>query len=435
MKRILLVDDDPLVLRIYGEGLRLRGFEVESAEDGLAAAKFLQKTKPDAVVLDLMMPKLSGVEVLKYVRNRPDLAKVPVVVLSNAYMTDLAREAAAAGANKGLIKVACTPAIMAETLERLLNGEDTSGEGTQLLCAPAAESPQRGTETEPSGARARSPGASSTRSPAGAFFRPLLPSEGQTETQTMMKVREDFLERGPATLATVRGLFRAFHKAANDAQRSVRLDSLYTQVHFLTVAARVGECHRLTQMASVLEALLLELTSYPARITPSVFRTVAIAVDFLGILFDHDQKAASGFAPAAQTLALVLDDDAVCRQVIVSALRNAHFIAEDAGDPISALPWLSNKQYGLIVLDMEMPGMDGLDFCRRARQLPGYQHTPVIFVTGHSAFEHRVKGALSGAQDLIAKPIFPMELAVKALTQTMKSQLLTSPDRDRTTRA
>jgi len=56
-------------------------------------------------------------------------------------------------------------------------------------------------------------------------------------------------------------------------------------------------------------------------------------------------------------------------------------------------------------------------------------------VTGHSEFEHRVKGALSGAQDLIAKPIFPMELAVKALTQTMKSQLLTSPDRDRTTRA
>jgi CheY-like chemotaxis protein len=435
MKRILLVDDDPLVLRIYGDGLRLRGFEVESAEDGLAAAKCLQKTKPDAIVLDLMMPKLSGVEVLKYVRGQPDLAKVPVVVLSNAYMTDLAREAAAAGATKGLIKVACTPELMAETLASLLNGEDTSGEGTQLLCAPAAESPERGAETETPRAPTRSPGAPSTQSPAGAFSRQMLPSEGQTETHKITKVREDFLERGPATLSTVRSLFRAFHKAAGDSQRSVQLDSLYTQVHFLTVAARVGECHRLAQMASVLEALLLELTSYPARISPSVFRTVAIAVDFLGILFEHDRKAASGFTPAAQTLALVLDDDAVCRRVIVSALRNAQFEVEGAGDPVSTLPWLSKKHYGLIVLDMEMPGMDGFEFCRRLRQLPGYQDTPVIHVTAHSEFENRVKGALSGGQDLITKPIFPMELAVKAVTQTMKSQLLTSPDRHRTTGA
>ncbi len=428
MKRILLVDDDPLVLRIYGDGLRRRGFEVETAEDGLAAARFLQKVKPEAIVLDLMMPRLSGVEVLKYVRSRSDLAKVPVVVLSNAYMSDLAREAAAAGADKGLIKVACTPAIMAETLESLLNGEETGGEGPQVLCAPAGGSAERGTETEPRGA-------SSTQSPAGAFFRQLLPSEGPTETQDMKKVREDFLERGRATLASVRSLFRAFHKAGNEADRNLRLESLYTQVHFLTAAARAGECHHLAQMASVLEALLLELTSYPARMSPSVFRTVAIAVDFLGILFEHDQKAASGFAPAARTLALVLDDDAVCRHVIVSALRNAQFEAEGAGDPISTLPWLSKKHYGLIILDMEMPGMDGFDFCRRVRQLPGYQHTPVIYVTAHSEFENRVKGALSGGQDLITKPIFPMELAVKAVTQTMKSQLLTSLDQDGTTQA
>jgi CheY-like chemotaxis protein len=251
----------------------------------------------------------------------------------------------------------------------------------------------------------------------------------------MAKVRDDFLHRGPATLSTLRGLFRAFHQAGNDAQRSFRLESLYTKVHFLTVAARVGECHRLTQMASVLEALLLELTSYPARISPSVLRTVAIAVDFLGTLFEHDRKAASDFVPAAQTLALALDDDAVCRHVIVSALRNAQFEAEGAGDPISTLPWLSKKHYGLIVLDMEMPGMNGFDFCRRVRQLPGYQHTPVIYVTAHSEFENRVKGALSGGQDLITKPIFPMELAVKAVTQTMKSQLLTSPGQDGTTGA
>ena len=263
MKRILLVDDDPLVLRVYGDGLRLKGFEVETAEDGLAAAKALRQAKPDAIVLDLMMPKLSGVDLLKYIRGQAPLAGVPVVVLSNAYMTDLARQADAAGANQRLMKSDCTPASLAETLGSLLNSQDAGTVGTPGSGPGAAESGETGTEAP--AASARSSSASSTRSPGGAFFRRLLPSEGQTETQNLTKVRQDFLERGPETLSNLRGLFRAFHQARDDAQRRLRLDSLYTKIHFLTVAARVADCHRLAQMASVLEALFLELTTYPAR--------------------------------------------------------------------------------------------------------------------------------------------------------------------------
>ncbi|HXP59153.1 MAG TPA: response regulator [Dongiaceae bacterium] len=417
MKRILLVDDDPVVVRIYGDGLRAKGFEVDSVEDGLAAAKYLQTAKPDAIVLDLMMPKLSGVDVLKYLRGQADLANVPVVVLSNAYMTDLTREAEAAGADKGLLKLACTPAIVAETLEKLLNGEATGG----------AEEGETEAEERP-GAPIRSPAAPPTRSPPGAFLRQMLPSEGQTEPRQGSRVRQRFLERGPATLSSLRGLFRAFHKAGNGAQCGLRLESLHTKVHFLTVTARVGECHHLAQMSSVVEALLLELISCPERITPSVMRTLAVAVDFLGVLFEHDKKDASGPAPAGEVLALVLDDDAVCRHVIISALHHASFKAEGAGDPVSTLASLSKKQYGLISLDLEMPGMDGFEFCRHLRELAGYQHTPVIYVTGHREFESRVKGALSGVQDLITKPIFPMELAVRAVMQTLKFQLLSAPD-------
>jgi CheY-like chemotaxis protein len=80
---------------------------------------------------------------------------------------------------------------------------------------------------------------------------------------------------------------------------------------------------------------------------------------------------------------------------------------------------------------MEMPGMDGLEFCRRVRQMPGYQHTPIIFVTSHSDFDLRVKSTLSGGQDLISKPIFPLELAVKSVTQALKSQLQNPMDQHR----
>jgi CheY-like chemotaxis protein len=69
--------------------------------------------------------------------------------------------------------------------------------------------------------------------------------------------------------------------------------------------------------------------------------------------------------------------------------------------------------------------MDGFELCRRLRTLPGYQKTPVIFVTSHSDFESRARSKLSGGDDLISKPVFPMELAVKAVAQLLKQHTAT----------
>ncbi|MGH7969467.1 MAG: response regulator, partial [Limisphaerales bacterium] len=90
MKRVLLVDDDPLILKLFRDGLMRHDFQVETASDGLEAMKALRSTRPDIVVLDLMMPKLSGVDVLKFIRGQKDLAPLPVIVLSNSYVNELA---------------------------------------------------------------------------------------------------------------------------------------------------------------------------------------------------------------------------------------------------------------------------------------------------------------------------------------------------------
>src|SRR5947209_4525523 len=105
MKRVLVVDDDPIVVKIYQKGLSQLDLEVETAGDGLAAVKALRHSKPDLVVLDLMLPKFSGVDVLKFIRSQAELADLPVVVLSNHYMDELAQQAVAAGVQKALLKV------------------------------------------------------------------------------------------------------------------------------------------------------------------------------------------------------------------------------------------------------------------------------------------------------------------------------------------
>ena len=137
MKTIFFIEDDPVVVKVYGGKFEREGFRVAVAEDGLVAMKNLLKLKPDIVILDLMMPKLNGVDVLKYIRSTPELKATPVIILSNAHMTSLAQEAAAIGAEKAMLKSSCTPVRLLEVINGLLSGAKVEGDPTQRLAVPA----------------------------------------------------------------------------------------------------------------------------------------------------------------------------------------------------------------------------------------------------------------------------------------------------------
>jgi CheY-like chemotaxis protein len=123
MTTIFLVEDDSVVVQVYRAKFLREGFAVEVAENGLVAVKMLSVVRPDVVVLDLMMPKLSGVDVLKYIRSTPALKDTPVIILSNAHMTKLSQEAAAIGAERALLKSSCTPRQLIDVINELLSGK------------------------------------------------------------------------------------------------------------------------------------------------------------------------------------------------------------------------------------------------------------------------------------------------------------------------
>jgi len=79
MKNILLVDDDPVIIRIYRDSLANHGYNVGVASDGLEAVTSLRMVKPDLIILDLMMPRLSGADVLRYLRAQADYAGWPEI--------------------------------------------------------------------------------------------------------------------------------------------------------------------------------------------------------------------------------------------------------------------------------------------------------------------------------------------------------------------
>jgi CheY-like chemotaxis protein len=91
---------------------------------------------------------------------------------------------------------------------------------------------------------------------------------------------------------------------------------------------------------------------------------------------------------------------------------------------------LEKTHFDLIFLDVEMPGLSGLELCSHIRQTTTNRSTPVVFVTAHSDFERRARSVLSGGNDFIAKPFLPIELAVKTLILLFKGkeEPLSTPD-------
>jgi DNA-binding response OmpR family regulator len=98
MPRLLLVEDNQHIQRIFRERLQCEGFEVITADDGELGWKSAQELHPDLILLDIMMPKMDGLQVLKLLHEDPSLTRIPVFILSNRSTSNDVQLARALGA-------------------------------------------------------------------------------------------------------------------------------------------------------------------------------------------------------------------------------------------------------------------------------------------------------------------------------------------------
>jgi two-component system, chemotaxis family, sensor kinase CheA len=112
MKRILIIEDDPLTARVYRNHLEKAGFEVEVAADGETGFNRLVEFVPDGILLDVMMPKVNGVEFVKKVRAIGQFQRLPVIAYTNAYVPAMVQQIMAAGANHVFDKATVSPIML-----------------------------------------------------------------------------------------------------------------------------------------------------------------------------------------------------------------------------------------------------------------------------------------------------------------------------------
>jgi DNA-binding response OmpR family regulator len=121
MRRILIIEDNQLLANTYRAAFAQAGFKVEVAGDGHAGLATALAAPPEIILLDLMLPKLSGLEVLRRLRSDTRLALVPVLVLSNSYTPQRMQELWDAGATQVLLKANSTPKRLLDSVRQSLD--------------------------------------------------------------------------------------------------------------------------------------------------------------------------------------------------------------------------------------------------------------------------------------------------------------------------
>ncbi|MGY8675985.1 MAG: response regulator, partial [Verrucomicrobiia bacterium] len=204
MGKLLLVEDDRIIAGIYQRKFGAEGYQVTTVTDGEAALRSLEAAKPDLVILDIMLSKLNGIQVLKALRGTEELKDVPVIVFSNAYQPKIIDDAWQAGATMVLMKANTSPAKLSETVADLLARRESGG-------VPESKSAE--------------------------------------ESAVQIEQRKDFLKGMPGFVERFQELHRAFLAAGDEAGKQGLLNDLHRAARSLTGGAALVGLAMLARMS------------------------------------------------------------------------------------------------------------------------------------------------------------------------------------------
>lgn len=162
MTKILLVEDDQSLREIYGIRLTAEGYEIASAGDGEAALALAVKERPDLIISDVMMPKISGFDMLDILRSTPETANIKVIMMTALSADDQKARGESLGADRFLVKSQVGIEDVVNAVHEVLN--DANGAPVAATTAPTTDNMM----TQFAAAPAQAPVATPTQSASPA---------------------------------------------------------------------------------------------------------------------------------------------------------------------------------------------------------------------------------------------------------------------------
>jgi len=223
MKQILITDDDQFMASICRRKFEEAGFNVRIAADGHAAIEELVLHPPDVVLLDLMLPEIDGLGVLRFLRSREKLRGLPVIVVSNlSYFSGVVQAAWQAGATYFFNKGDCSPASLVEAALQVVSSADRKPSAPPP--APVEETRVTGPPPLPQQEREKRTAAPAPPPAAGPAGRPISgasPGQKTPRPANILIADDDRVIQGVLTFFLTQAGFIV--KAANNGEQALEM--------------------------------------------------------------------------------------------------------------------------------------------------------------------------------------------------------------------
>jgi CheY-like chemotaxis protein len=261
-------------------------------------------------------------------------------------------------------------------------------------------------------------------------------SSKEISTEMLQAASGDFAKSffacAPAHLDLVREQLRGLSQGRTEAAQEESLGNFYVSMQSFAGEAERAELRAIAALSSGVLAMIKKVIERPDLLANSNVEAATGALDLLEELC-ADSLNPSLSDPDVRTL--IVDDDPIALRAISVAVQAAFSKSQTASTGEEAALRAAAEGFDLILLDVEMPGLDGFKTARRIRENGPNRTTPVIFITGFDDHESREKAVALGCRGFIAKPAIPAEITLRALTFALRARLDKLRREDRATTA
>jgi CheY-like chemotaxis protein len=351
---VLVVDDDPLVQQLVAGQLVPAGFQVATAADGLEALKKARELRPNAIVLDIYLPRLDGWSVLSTLKSEPDLARIPVIIIS-------VEEQRARGFSLGACDYLVKPLDaehMVDVVRRSIGS--ASGVGDVLVVDDDA------TTRELVSRSLRRAGFSTT--------------EAHNGEDALLKARVS-----PPTLVVLDLMMPNLD--GFEVLRRLRAEKLQVPVVVLTGKTLSADEQRVLS------------EGFAGFVQKGGHALEDVIGQAKGLLLKQQAQLANRLPRI-----LYVEDNPQNRDIVRRYLGGLFEVLE-AEDGEHGVERASREMPDLILMDLSLPRVDGWEATRRLRQLPVAASIPVIAVTAHAGREYQDKATAAGCNGYLTKPL------------------------------
>lgn len=423
MTNILIVEDNEMNRDMISRRLSKKGFNISMAVDGEEGIKKAHSEKPDLILMDLSLPKIDGWEATRQLKAASETRAIPIIALTAHAMAGDREKALDAGCNdydtkpvdfnRLIEKINCLLALQA--------GNQTAPKATApapTTPAPAAPKPVTPPPEDDLWAEAHQP----VFTPAQSIAAQVKPAPAPTPAVPVKPTAPAVQPKPAAPAAPARPAPVAAQPVA--APRPAPVAAAPAPVRPAPAAPRPAPTPATARPAAAAPApqpaaprpapapVKAPVEPDPMDMSASLAEAMAAEAELAEL--DNESLTDVGASPAPMASVakhmksrhlLIVDDNENNRDMLARRFEKQGYTTETASNGEDALEMIALKKFDAVLLDVMMPGIDGVEVLRRIRKKQSLVELPVIMVTAKGEREDLVNALEAGANDFIPKPV------------------------------